>query len=45
MADLQHRKAWNSPEIVMEQELVARAQEPTDDVTDPFLGPLSTSGT
>lgn len=38
------RKTWTAPEIIVEQALVVRAQEPTDS-DDPFLGPLSTSGT
>ncbi|MCB0077624.1 MAG: hypothetical protein KDD73_09365 [Anaerolineales bacterium] len=38
------KKPWESPKIVMEQELVARAQDGLEDEGDAFLGPLSVPG-
>lgn len=42
------KKVWHEPAVVMEQWLVARAQDPVDPTDplyaeDPFLGPLNTS--
>lgn len=37
------KKEWEIPQIVMEQPLVARAQDGVEDEGDAFLGPLSTS--
>jgi hypothetical protein len=47
-APLRAKKAWEIPRIVMEHSLVVRAQGPEDaepGKVDPFIGPLSTSGT
>lgn len=39
------KKSWESPAIVMEQSLIARAQDGLGSEEDVFLGPLSSPAT